>query len=164
VRDEQGNNVTFAEGRTAVQGGGVIHTVNAVSDADIYGQKSRCCLSYTVQPQQQQGVFKLHSQTERACLLCTNILLLLNLPLLLPLLLLLLLPPQVLQPNDIFPSLTAALANPDFSVLSGVLQQIDAGLNITLLADLEKTPGTLAAPTNEVCSRAKQQQLRQQQL
>ncbi|WIA36027.1 hypothetical protein OEZ86_007388 [Tetradesmus obliquus] len=84
VQDEQGNNVTFAEARTAVQGGGVIHTVNAV-----------------------------------------------------------------LQPNDIFPSLAAVLAAMDFSDLSGVLQQIDAGLNITVLADLEKTPGTLAAPTNE---------------
>jgi hypothetical protein len=35
VRDEQSNNVTFAEWRTAVQGGGVIHTVDAVSDAGV---------------------------------------------------------------------------------------------------------------------------------
>jgi hypothetical protein len=70
--------------------------------------------------------------------------------LLLLLLLLLLCVSQVLQPNDIFPSLTAALSNPTFSTLGGVLQQISAGLNITLLEDLETSPGTLAAPLNEV--------------
>jgi hypothetical protein len=69
----------------------------------------------------------------------------------------------VLQPNDIFPSLTAALASPDFSVLVSVLQQIDKDLDITVLADLEKTPGTLAAPTNEVSTIWQQQKQQQQQ-
>jgi hypothetical protein len=65
---------------------------------------------------------------------------------------------QVLQPNDIFPSLTAALSSPDFSTLNSVLQHITACLNITVLDDLETSPGTMAAPLNEVGGTRQQQQ------
>jgi hypothetical protein len=57
----------------------------------------------------------------------------------------------VLNAYDIYPSVTAAgEANPELSTLLGALAQVSAALNISVINQIENTPGTLAAPTNEV--------------
>ncbi|KAF8065500.1 hypothetical protein HT031_003101 [Scenedesmus sp. PABB004] len=55
----------------------------------------------------------------------------------------------VLQPNDIFPSLEAAIAGDDFSDLRAALNRIQTEGNFSLLPTLEEIPGTLAAPNND---------------
>lgn len=60
---------------------------------------------------------------------------------------------SVLQPNDIYPSITAALTrNPTlFSNITAVVLAVDqalAPLNISVLNTIETTPGSMAAPVN----------------
>ncbi|WIA21998.1 hypothetical protein OEZ85_004352 [Tetradesmus obliquus] len=85
IVDEQGKNVTFAKKDTFVQGGGVIHSINAVLGA-----------------------------------------------------------------SDVFPSLTAAgAAYPQtMSSLMAMVDQVSAALNISVIDQIENTPGTLATPSN----------------
>jgi hypothetical protein len=67
---------------------------------------------------------------------------------------------SVLQANDIFPSLSAALSSSDnFSVLLQVLGIIDTAFNITLLQRLEAAPGTMAVPSNQARTLLHQQPL-----
>lgn len=59
---------------------------------------------------------------------------------------------QVLEPKDVFPSLTAAINSSDiFSDLRTVLDRIETEGNFSMLATLEEIPGTAAVPTNAVC-------------
>ncbi|WIA16576.1 hypothetical protein OEZ85_013246 [Tetradesmus obliquus] len=56
---------------------------------------------------------------------------------------------QVLEPKDVFPSLTAAINSSDiFSDLRTVLDRIETEGNFSMLATLEEIPGTAAVPTN----------------
>lgn len=62
---------------------------------------------------------------------------------------------QVLQPNDIFPSIKAALSSSsDFSTLRGVVNTIDTGLSIDLASMLEQISGTFAVPNNQASAAA----------
>lgn len=55
---------------------------------------------------------------------------------------------QVLQPSDIFPSLTAIVSSDDtFSALVAAVGAVDS---VDVLSLLETTPGNLAAPINAV--------------
>ena len=63
---------------------------------------------------------------------------------------------SVLQANDYYPSVTAALTrNPTaFSELTNLVLSLDqllAPFNISILNTLETTPGSIAAPVNSVC-------------
>jgi hypothetical protein len=58
---------------------------------------------------------------------------------------------QVLEPKDIFPSLTAAInSSAIFSDLRTVLDRIETEGNFSMLPTLEEIPGTMAIPTNAV--------------
>jgi hypothetical protein len=56
---------------------------------------------------------------------------------------------QVLLPNDIFPSLQAALSFNKLTTLSAVLAGIEA-TNPGFIQALETTPATLALPNDQV--------------
>lgn len=61
---------------------------------------------------------------------------------------------QVLQPDDMFPSLAAGInSSSDFSYLQFTLEKIanDASTNFSLLSTLEVIGGSIAIPNNEVC-------------
>jgi hypothetical protein len=56
----------------------------------------------------------------------------------------------VLNAYDIYPSVLAAgAANPELSDLMAAIAQASAGLNISIADEIENTPGTFVAPTNE---------------
>ncbi|WIA15851.1 hypothetical protein OEZ85_012605 [Tetradesmus obliquus] len=62
---------------------------------------------------------------------------------------------SVLNAYDIFPSVSAAAAgNPALSSLFDVLQQVSAALNISVVDQIDSTPGTLLAPTNDALNQS----------